>query len=165
MSDRVLLLILSERTSARGLTYLSGWLGKAKMVGFKAREPDKYGNPVWEIFVSEPSERPREARQAPLLEARGGVLNGGQSSHASARPGAAARLDRRQPRRSPISRGGADDRHAKRDRGQNGRPAKKRGRSHAANASFSARTARKPSISAGFSRQGSALQRRCSKTT
>jgi hypothetical protein len=54
---RVLLMTLSERTSAKGLAYLSGWLGKAKLVGFRSKENDKYGNPVWEIYVSPPQEK------------------------------------------------------------------------------------------------------------
>src|SRR3954452_24265329 len=52
-SPRVLLLTLSERTSGRGNRYLSGWLGKASVVAF-AGEPDKHGNPTWDLFVSEP---------------------------------------------------------------------------------------------------------------
>ena len=49
---RVLLLTLSERTSGKGNRYLSGWLGKASVVAF-AGEPDKHGNPTWDLFVSE----------------------------------------------------------------------------------------------------------------
>jgi hypothetical protein len=44
---RVLLAQLSIRTSANGKAYLSGWLGKAKVLGFKDTERDKYGNEVW----------------------------------------------------------------------------------------------------------------------
>jgi hypothetical protein len=40
---RVLLATLSVRTSAKGNSYLSGWFGKASVVGF-AGEPDKHGN-------------------------------------------------------------------------------------------------------------------------
>jgi hypothetical protein len=54
MNTRVLLMTLSKRTSAKGVAYLSGWLGKAKLVAFKSDEPDKYGNPVWNIYASEP---------------------------------------------------------------------------------------------------------------
>jgi hypothetical protein len=53
---RVLLTKLSVRTSAKGREYLSGWLGKASVVGFPG-EADRFGNAVWDIFVSEP-ERP-----------------------------------------------------------------------------------------------------------
>jgi hypothetical protein len=39
----VLLLELRERTSAKGLRYLSGWMGKARLVAF-ASEPDEEGH-------------------------------------------------------------------------------------------------------------------------
>jgi hypothetical protein len=51
---RVLLMTLAERTSGKGNLYLSGWLGKARLVGFKAEEPDQCGNEVWEIYAQEP---------------------------------------------------------------------------------------------------------------
>jgi hypothetical protein len=54
---RVLLTKLSVRTSAKGREYLAGYLGKASVVGFKAAEPDKFGNPVWDIFACEPEPR------------------------------------------------------------------------------------------------------------
>ena len=54
---RVLLLTLSERTSGRGNRYMSGWLGRASVVAFPADEPDKWGNPVWNVYVSEPEPR------------------------------------------------------------------------------------------------------------
>lgn len=53
---RVLLLQLSERTSAKGNPYLSGWLGKATVVGFRG-DPDKYGNETWNLYVAEPEQR------------------------------------------------------------------------------------------------------------
>src|SRR4051794_10317740 len=59
-APRVLLMQLSERTSAKGNRYMSGWLGKASVVAFPG-EPDKHGNPTWDLFVSEPEPRP-EAR-------------------------------------------------------------------------------------------------------
>jgi hypothetical protein len=49
---RVLLLRLAERTSARGTKYLSGLLGLASVVAFEAREPDKFGQRAWDVFVS-----------------------------------------------------------------------------------------------------------------
>lgn len=52
----VLLTTLSVRTSAKGNAYLAGWLGKASVVGF-AGEPDKYGNPTWDLYVTTPQER------------------------------------------------------------------------------------------------------------
>src|SRR3954454_2823277 len=59
---------LSERTSAKGNAYLSGWLGKASVVAFQAEEPDKWGNPVWDVFVSTPE--PRAEQQQSKPEAR-----------------------------------------------------------------------------------------------
>ena len=56
-SARVLLLTLSERTSAKGRRYMSGWLGKVSEVAFEAEEPDRYGNAQWEVFVSSPEPR------------------------------------------------------------------------------------------------------------
>src|SRR5918912_1212851 len=56
-ANRVLLMQLSQRTSAKGNAYMSGWLGKASVVAFPADEPDKWGNPVWNVFVSEPEPR------------------------------------------------------------------------------------------------------------
>ena len=61
---RVLLLTLSERTSGRGNRYLSGWLGKASVVAF-AGEPDKHGNPTWDLFVSEPQPRAEQQQSKP----------------------------------------------------------------------------------------------------
>src|SRR4051812_1046538 len=63
-NPRVLLMQLSERTSAKGNRYFSGWLGKARVVVFQADEPDKYGNPQWSMFLSEPEAKP-EQRQPP----------------------------------------------------------------------------------------------------
>lgn len=48
---KVLLLELTERTSAKGNSYLSGWLGKASLVGFLSEEN---GKRTWKIYASEP---------------------------------------------------------------------------------------------------------------
>src|SRR3954447_16826674 len=58
---------LSERTSAKGNRYLSGWLGKASVVAFPG-EPDKHGNETWDLFVGEP--QPRAGQQQSRPEAR-----------------------------------------------------------------------------------------------
>src|SRR4051794_31574031 len=58
---------LSERTSAKGNAYLSGWLGKASVVAFRG-EDDRHGNPTWDLFVSEP--QPRAEQQQSKPEAR-----------------------------------------------------------------------------------------------
>src|SRR3954454_11566264 len=59
---RVLLMQLSQRTSAKGNAYLAGWLGKASVVAF-AGEPDKHGNPTWDLFVSTPEPRPEAGQE------------------------------------------------------------------------------------------------------
>src|SRR3954452_14349846 len=59
---RVLLLTLSERTSARGNAYLSGWPGKASVAAFPG-EPDKHGNETWDLFVSTPEPRPEAGQE------------------------------------------------------------------------------------------------------
>jgi hypothetical protein len=46
----VLLAQLSVRTSAKGNRYLSGWLGKASVVGFPG-ELDKHGNETFNLYV------------------------------------------------------------------------------------------------------------------
>lgn len=58
-TPKVLLLTLSERTSATGNRYVSGWLGKARLVGFLADEPDAHGNPQWNVYAAEPESRPK----------------------------------------------------------------------------------------------------------
>jgi len=49
---RVLLMELSERVSAKGRKYMSGFLGRASVVAFEAEEPDRFGNKCWRLFVS-----------------------------------------------------------------------------------------------------------------
>ena len=36
--------------------YLTGWLAKAQVIGFRA-EDDEHGNPVWNLYLSEPERR------------------------------------------------------------------------------------------------------------
>src|SRR5690242_8938629 len=67
-ANRVLLLTLSERTSAKGNAYLSGWLGKASVVAFRG-ENDKHGNPTWDLFVSTPEPR-QDQQQQPRADQR-----------------------------------------------------------------------------------------------
>src|SRR4051812_49780318 len=71
-ANRILLLRPGEGVSAKGDTYLSGWLGEASVVAFQAEEPDVRGNPVRELFVSTPESGP-ETRQerAPARPADG----------------------------------------------------------------------------------------------
>src|SRR4051812_31179836 len=82
--SRVLLMQLSQRTSAKGNAYLSGWLGKASVVAF-AGEPDKHGNPTWDLFVSTPEPRPEaksNKRLIPLAPADQHLVGGGLEGEA-----------------------------------------------------------------------------------
>ena len=51
---RVLVLKLRQRTSGRGTVYLDGWMGQAKLLGFKEAERDEYGNEVWSVYAVTP---------------------------------------------------------------------------------------------------------------
>ena len=62
---RVLRLRPGARTSAKGDTYLGGWLGEASVVAFQAEEPDVRGNPVWDVFVSTPEPRAEAGQERP----------------------------------------------------------------------------------------------------
>jgi len=50
-SQKVLLTTLWERTSAKGNVYLSGFLGKARVVGFRG-EPTAEGVPTWNLYLT-----------------------------------------------------------------------------------------------------------------
>lgn len=68
MSDNAALVPLAglyENTSKNGNRYFSGYLGKARVVMFEARDA-KEGEPGWTLFVQERPEKPREARQEPV---------------------------------------------------------------------------------------------------
>jgi hypothetical protein len=62
---KVLILELQERTSAAGNTYLAGWMGKARLVGFWVDGEDRDGTPcrVLRDYAQEPGERPATATQ------------------------------------------------------------------------------------------------------
>src|SRR4051794_16570883 len=95
---RVLLMQLSQRTSGKGNAYLSGWLGKASVVAF-AGEPDKHGNPTWDVFVSTPEPRP-EAKSANLA---------GSASGDTAKPSARQQRPESVTARSPARHQGQGD--------------------------------------------------------
>ena len=87
----VRLTTLSVRTSAKGNAYLAGRLGKASVVAFPG-EADKFGNPTWDPFLSQPAahDGSSTARQSP--PARGdasGRLSAPSSP--SGRPGGSCR--------------------------------------------------------------------------
>jgi hypothetical protein len=69
MSARVLLMRLSCRTSAKGVEYLSGFLGCARVVAFKAKETDKFGNAQWAIYFAEPEPKNAQQRSQPTTSA------------------------------------------------------------------------------------------------
>jgi hypothetical protein len=55
---KVLLLRLTEKMSPEGSPYLVGNFGPARLIGHRAREPDQYGNTVWEIHAVERDSEP-----------------------------------------------------------------------------------------------------------
>jgi hypothetical protein len=86
--NRVLLMTLSVRTSAKGNVYLAGWLGRASVVAFSG-EPDKFGNETWDVFLAEPE--PRDATPKPPARPPGREeppAPPAAASSAGARPGA-----------------------------------------------------------------------------
>jgi hypothetical protein len=55
-SPRVLLMEVEIRSSERtGRPWCSAWLGKARVIGFEADEPNARGHRVIRLFVEEPS--------------------------------------------------------------------------------------------------------------
>jgi hypothetical protein len=70
---RVLWLRLRERVSAKGTAYLTGLSGEARVVGFKSKEPNKFGNPVWDLFL-QPPRQDRPSRDAERGRATGQAL-------------------------------------------------------------------------------------------
>jgi hypothetical protein len=48
---KVLLATLWQRTSERGTEYLSGFLGKARIVAFRG-EPTADGIPTWDVYLT-----------------------------------------------------------------------------------------------------------------
>lgn len=83
-ASRVLLTALSVRRSGKGREYLSGWLGKASVVAFGG-EPDKFGNPTWDVFVTSPEQRQSPVGGRALAAHRGRI----SASSAGGSPGGA----------------------------------------------------------------------------
>jgi hypothetical protein len=108
-APRVLLMTLAERTSGKGNVYLAGWLGKARLVGFKAKEPDRYGNEVWEIYAQEPEPK-ADSDQAPTRNAERGQRTHDRSRAAAV--GEAIVREVRQPRMSEPPGSWVDDSEA-----------------------------------------------------
>lgn len=55
---------LSERTSAKGNTYLTGYFGPLRIVALKTDQKDDYGNPIWTLKFSENPPREKQADAA-----------------------------------------------------------------------------------------------------
>lgn len=89
-APRVLLTTLSIRTAASGHQYLSGYLGKARVVAFTG-EPDKFGNETWDVYLSEPE--PRQASGTGPRPQGGGLHRDGDRIRAG-RTSARAHRDR-----------------------------------------------------------------------
>jgi hypothetical protein len=91
--QKVLIATLWERTSAKGNTYLSGFLGKARVIGFRG-ERTADGTQTWDIYLQlgkEQEERgggKRESR-SPTSSSRTGVQRWAPKS-AAERPAADA---------------------------------------------------------------------------
>lgn len=90
-NPKVLLLQLRERTSASGNLYLSGWLGKASVVGFLDRDSE---DKVWNVYLQEPDPKPGEDRQS---SRRRQVSTGGATSWQRDIPPQPARNGRGRP--------------------------------------------------------------------
>ena len=76
--QKVLVTTLWQRTSGERNEYLSGFLGKARIIGFKG-EPTPDGTPTWDIYVQPGKEQEerggsgqRESR-SPTSSSRTGV--------------------------------------------------------------------------------------------
>lgn len=96
-SNRVLLMRLAVRTSGKGNAYLSGWLGKARVVAFMG-EPDQHGNECWDVYVSEPEPRqdaqePRQASEHTRSASRAGEAPAARNGPAR-REGSGSRQER-----------------------------------------------------------------------
>jgi hypothetical protein len=48
--EKVLIATLWQRTSGKGNEYLSGFLGKARIIGFRG-DPTAGGTPTWNLYV------------------------------------------------------------------------------------------------------------------
>jgi hypothetical protein len=66
--QKVLIATLWQRTSGKGNEYLSGFLGKARIIGFKG-EPTADGTPTWDIYV-QPGKEQEERGSSGQRESR-----------------------------------------------------------------------------------------------
>jgi hypothetical protein len=61
-TPKVLIATLWQRTSERGNEYLSGFLGKARVIGFRG-EPTAGGIPTWDLYL-QPGKEQEECAEA-----------------------------------------------------------------------------------------------------
>jgi hypothetical protein len=95
---RVLLATLTERTSARGNAYLSGWAGASNLVAFRGEDDDQ-GRPTWQLFLVE--RQPKQDDHAPTQrpkEREGTAARPTASPGTGARPASSYRAPRRESR-------------------------------------------------------------------
>jgi hypothetical protein len=85
--EKVLIATLWQRTSCKGNDYLSGFLGKARIIGFHG-QPTTDGTPTWDLYVQPGKEQEehggsgqREAR-SPTSSSRTGVQRWAPKSEA-----------------------------------------------------------------------------------
>jgi hypothetical protein len=73
VDQKVLVATLWQRTSERGNEYLSGFLGKARLVGFRGEaRPD--GTPTWDVYLTPGKEQKEGATsRGPTAMSRTGV--------------------------------------------------------------------------------------------
>jgi hypothetical protein len=68
MNNKVLIATLWQRTSERGNEYLSGFLGKARVIGFRG-EPTADGFLTWDLYL-QPGKEQEERAETRWLQPR-----------------------------------------------------------------------------------------------
>jgi hypothetical protein len=97
-NSKVLVMTLWQRTSERGNEYLSGFLGKARVIGFRG-EPTADGTPTWDLYVQPGKEQDERGgsgqheSRSPTSSSRTGVQSWAPKSEAE-KPAASAQARR-----------------------------------------------------------------------
>jgi hypothetical protein len=79
----VLLMEVEARVSERtGKPWYSSWLGRCRVIGFKADEPNERGHRVIRLFLEEPE--PRDGPRKPPASHPGRDSGSGRANRASA---------------------------------------------------------------------------------
>jgi hypothetical protein len=105
---RVLLMEVEARVSERtGRPWYAAWLGKARVIGFEADQPNERGHKVIRLFVEEPKPRdgpPRPPAKAPERASGSGRGNERRAAGApSGGPGRPSRRESQAARRERVS--------------------------------------------------------------